>query len=138
MMEISIADFHTSFYITDIKIYRFIPHTYVSQGLITVETLAMKHSNVIYHVKMCCVVVIMIREWQLVLYTKYSLNNMAEIYLCLLKVLHWSTLVHQHRPNNQQHHKNVQIMMCFTHFFLMKENNMLPRLLHTSNASLYC
>ena len=61
----------------------------------------------------------MLREWQLVLYTKYSLNTMAEIYLYLLKVFHWSTKVHQHRQKQQQHHKHVHAMPFY--YFLSND-----------------
>ena len=61
---------------------------------------------------------------------------MTTIYLCLLKSLNYSTLVHQQTNKDKEHHKKAHVIMCFIDFFLMTENRILPQLLHTENASL--
>ena len=136
MMETSISDFHTSFYITAIKTSHFTFHTYKFQVPITVVTHAVNNSNAAVQIKMCCIVVVMIRECQLVLHTIYSLNNMVEIYMRLLKALHWSALLHQHIQKQQHHHNHEHVMLCFINFGLMIANMILTQLLKTANTSL--
>ena len=137
-MEPSIDNFHISVYIPAIKRSHFTFDTYAFQVLITVVTHAAKHSKVEAQIMMCCIVVIMLIEWQLFLHTKYSLNTMAAIYLCIFKALNQSILVHQHIQKKQLHNKHARVMLCFINFFLMAENRILPQLLHTENASLNC
>ena len=36
-------------------------------------------------------------KWYQVFHTKYSLNTFAPIDMCLLKVIYWRALMHQHR-----------------------------------------
>ena len=138
-METYTANFHTSFFIPEIHKLVFTSHTYVSWVLITVATLTVNNSNVIDQINICCVVAIMLREWQLVFHTKYSLNNMAAIDICLFKSLNWRNLVHKHiLKQQQQQHKLSHVIMCFTLFSLMTSNKILPQLLHTAKSSLYC
>ena len=117
MMETSNADFHTSFIFQKYKISHFAFHTYIFQVLITLVTHAVKHYNVAAQSKICCDVVIMLRYWWLVLHTKYILNTMAEIYLCVFKALSWSALVHQHMQKHQEHDKHAHVMLCSIYFF---------------------
>ena len=117
MVEKSIADSHTSFQIPAIQNISFHFHIYVFQVLSIVATYATECSNAVAHRNMCCVTLIFMREWQLVLHTKFIMNIMEPRYVCLFKALHWSTLVHQHRQKYQDHHNHAQFMLCFIIFF---------------------
>ena len=78
--------------------------------------LAKKHSNMVEHIKMCYDVAIMLRKWWLLFHTKYSLNTMEAINICILEALYWSTLLQQHIQKQKQHHKHAHVLLYFIIF----------------------
>ena len=42
---------------------------------------------------------------------------MSAIDMLILKSLYYINLVNQHKTKQQHHHKDVQAMLCFTHFY---------------------
>ena len=94
MMETSISDFHTSLYILEIKNLVFhLPHVRIiwtnhcNNTLREAFKILIANQDVFFHSDYSERVVA-------ILHIKYILNNMASIYLCLLKAFHWTTLVH--------------------------------------------
>ena len=63
---------------------------------ITVTTLVELRLNTVNNFKMGYVSVIMLSGYLLVLLIKYNNINTVEIYLCLLRVLHWDILMRYH------------------------------------------
>ena len=66
--------------------------------------------------KMCDVAVIMMRGSLLVLPTKYNYNILVEVYLFLLRVMHWKVSVYYYRQKQTYPHNHVHAMQCL--FFL--------------------
>ena len=64
---------------------------------ITLVTLVQLRLNAANHLKMYYVTVIILRGRLLFFPIKYNQNNMVEIDLCILRLLHWNVLVHYHR-----------------------------------------
>ena len=94
MMETTISNFHTGFFISDIHKLEFqITHVQIL-GKITVVTLVELLLNAANNFKMCYVAVIMMMGSLIVLPTKYNHNIMVEVYMCLLRVLYWNISVH--------------------------------------------
>ena len=116
MMETYIADFHTRFYILEIKQLAFHMSYYSFQGHITVSTHAMNHLNVLDHLKMCCVIVIIPIEQQLYFHTRFNMNTMVAIDMFILKAFYQIILVQQHRQKRLQHYHHINVMVCFTLF----------------------
>ena len=116
MIETYISDFHTRLYPLEIKELAFhLPHVLIL-GTNCCGNTRRESFKRRRQINMCCVVMIMLRECQLVLHTKFNLNTMAEIDLYLFKALHLGTLVHQHIPKQQQQHKHAHYMLCLSHF----------------------
>ena len=137
-MEKSIADFHTSFYSPEIqKLYFHLPRILIigTNTCVNIHRESFKHCRENQDVLCCCDY-----DERVVasFHTKYNLNTMAAIDLCLLKKFHCNTLVQQHRKKNHQQHKHSHIMMCFTTLCLITENKMPTQIFHTANASLDC
>ena len=63
--------------------------------------------------------------------TKQNLNTMSELYMSILKALYWRTLVLIESLYCYLDHNNAQVIMCFTHFCLMKFKRMLLPHMHT-------
>ena len=138
MMEIYIADFHTSFYITAIQNFAF--------HLLHLHILSTNHYGntrceaFICHGKnkdvLCCsdyaegVVDSFAHQIQ---YEYYGGN--ISVYI---EGMNWSILVHQHIQKQKEHPKHAHAMPCFIIIFLMTANMILPQLLHTANTSLNC
>ena len=98
MMETTISNFHTSFFIPEIQKLAFhIPHVQIlgtnhcGDSLRTAFKLRESFQDVL-----CC------RDYDERIVagffpTKYYQNIMVEIYLCLFRVLYWNISVHYHR-----------------------------------------
>ena len=107
IIETYIADFCTSLYISEIQKIEF--------HLIQVRILdtnhcgnmcqeSFKRCSANQDVLCCCdydEIVVSI------FHTKYSLNNMVEINLCIFKALDWSSLVHQHIEGKKKYFKHT-------------------------------
>ena len=120
MMDKYIADFCTSFYITEIQNIAFhLPHIRIIGTNHCGNT---HHEALKYHITkqdvLCCCDYT--ERVVAIFHTKYSLNTMEEIYLSLLKDFNWNTLLHQQRKKNKEHDKNTHVMLCLIIFFLMK------------------
>ena len=94
-------------------------------------------SNVANYSKMFCVIVIMLRGWFQALLIRYNHNTMVEIYPCLLKVLHWNSLVYLPKADINSTTLSLQRHALFQYFYLIIENKMLPLLLHTASVLLH-
>ena len=88
MMETQITEFTTSFYIPEIKISYLMCHMFVLFWITTTATHAVKYFTIMDHFKMSFVIVIMQSNWLQLFHTKYNLNTMTAIYMCLLKSFH--------------------------------------------------
>ena len=120
------------------KNQHFISQVYTSQGHITMATHVVKHSNVVENFKMFCVFMIMQRESQPVLHTKFNLNTILEIYMCLLKALHCSNLVQHHSQKWLQHQNHPHFMLCVHSFLSYDKKQDFSKLICTSNKSPNC
>ena len=137
-MKTSIADFHTSFYIPPIQKLAFhLPHVHVlgNNHCGNTHREAFNCQSSKQDVFCCCDYS---ERVVTSLHTKYSINTIAEIYLCLLKALHWITLVHQHVQKQKEQHNHTHVILCFINFCLMTANRILPQILYTENLSLNC
>ena len=134
MMDTTISNFHTSFYIPAIQKLAFhLPHVRIlgTNHCGELRRTAFKRREFF---KMFFVAVIMQRGQQQVLLIKYNLNNAVEIDLCLQKVLHWNISVQHHIQISIHLHFHVHGMQYFTLFNLMTANRMLLLLMHTANV----
>ena len=95
MMETSISEFHTSFYIPSIqKLVLYLPHECVLETLCCGNTLREEFKlrsdfQYVLHIFYCTEQVVYI------FHTKLNMNTMLVIYFRLLKTLHWVTSVLQ-------------------------------------------
>ena len=137
-METYILGFCTILYIPEIKIYHFICRVYALYVIITVYTHNGTRLSIIDPFKMWCSVIIMHSTCLPVLHTKSNPNTMLSIDLCLLVALHYITLLLQHILYRCLYHHFSHIIMCFTHFFLMRENMILSPQSHTTKISFNC
>ena len=127
IMETSIDDLHTSFYILAIqKIAFHLPHICIIGTNHCVNTCheAFKHRSTNQDVFCCC-------DYAEMVVAIFALQ-------ILLKTLYWINLMNQHIKKQQENHKDAHVMLCFIHFCLMIENRILPQLSHTENLSLNC
>ena len=77
-----------------------------------------KYLKIVDGFNMCCVVVIISREWDPVLNTELNLHTMSVIYICILKSLNWSTYVQPQVQERHQKHNHIYTMLCFNPFFV--------------------
>ena len=132
MIETSISDFHKSFYIPPIqKLMYHMPHICILGKFHCVNTCSEEFKGCIFF-QMCCVLLIILREWQLVLHIKFNLNTTATIDMCLLKELHCITLVQPHSHEQYQYYNHSHTMIQFTTNCIFKANKILPQQLHTA------
>ena len=121
MMETTISDFRTSFYIPAIQKLAFTYHMCAYLVKITVVKCGAQTSNDVNYFKMYYVVVIMLRGQLQALLFKYNHNTMVEIYKCLQRLLHWKILVHLPKVDINTTTPSRQLHEVF-HYFLSDDS----------------
>ena len=91
---------------------------------ITLVTCAKKHSGVVHTSKMGYAVVIIQNMYYPDFHTKFNLNAMVVIGLCLMKEYIWNTSVPQTKKHTHLLLSVAHAMLCFTHSCLVTANKM--------------
>ena len=105
---------------------------------ITVVQCNTQTSNDVNYFKIFYVVVIMLIGQLQDFLIRYNQNSIVEIYLCLLRVLHWNILLLLPKTNINSTTPSHQCHAMFHSFYLMIAKRMLPLLMHTENIWFHC
>ena len=133
-MQTTIYDFHISFYIPAIKSLAFHrPHVriLVTNHCGELRCTAFKNRKCFQDVLCHC-------DYADMVSARFDHQIQSEYYVIYryvsIEVFHCNILVHYQRLRSVQLHHHVNITQCFTPFYFIIANNMLPLILHTSSV----